>query len=95
MDSLALSDFVEDVHRIFRVAVGPERLRLELTEAASLPASAGAPRAPFSLTFRGPAQPLLPQGTYEFDHPRLGPLAIFIVPIGAESDGVLYQAIFA
>ena len=44
-------------------------------------------RKPFSLTFRGPAQPLLAQAMYDVEHPVHGVIAIFIVPIAADAGG--------
>ena len=52
-------------------------------------------RAPFTLLFRGPAEPLLPQGIYRLEHQSMGALEIFIVPIGQDADGVAYEAVFA
>jgi hypothetical protein len=48
----------------------------------------------FSLVFRGPVEPLLPQRTYRFVHDELAALDIFIVPIGRDDAGVRYEAIF-
>lgn len=49
----------------------------------------------FSLIFRGPADGVLPQGTYPLTHPELGEQLIFLVPIGRDGDGVSYEAVFA
>jgi hypothetical protein len=47
-----------------------------------------------SLRFRGDARQQLAQGTYEFDHPDLGRMAILVVP-GSKSNGdCFYRAIF-
>ncbi|MFZ1222310.1 MAG: hypothetical protein WAR01_03615 [Dokdonella sp.] len=53
------------------------------------------PRGPaFSLTFAAPANTRGTQGTYRLIHPRLGELAIFLVPI-APVDGVpQFEAVF-
>ena len=52
-------------------------------------------RDTFALRFRGPQQPMLPQGTYAFHHEKLGgPLPMFIVPMSTSAVGVLYEAIF-
>ena len=48
----------------------------------------------FSLIFRGPKQPVLKQGTRHLVHPILGELDIFLVPVGATSDGADYEAAF-
>lgn len=47
-----------------------------------------------SLLFRGPAQPLLPQKIYVFEHSRIGAFQLFIVPIGQDAEGTLYEAVF-
>ena len=48
----------------------------------------------FALTFNGPAAPLLPQSIYPLRHAMLGTLDLFIVPVGKDKDGILYEAIF-
>jgi len=48
----------------------------------------------FSLTFRGPLHPALPQRIWRFEHPALGPRDLFAVPIGPDSEGMLYEVIF-
>lgn len=51
---------------------------------------------PFTLTFSGPIEPELAQGTYEFRHTRFAePEPIFIVPISRPQDGMRYEAVFA
>ena len=49
---------------------------------------------PFTLTFRGPAAPILPQQIYPLTHESLGNWEIFLVPIGPDKQGMLYEAIF-
>lgn len=76
---------------------GDERLPLELvgvSEGPDDPRRPPAQRAPFAITFRGPAAPSLPQKTYVFEHPALGELEIFIVPIRPDAQGPLYEAVF-
>jgi hypothetical protein len=48
----------------------------------------------FSITFRGPGDCLLPQGTYVFEHGTLGQFDLFIVPIGQDEQGLYYEAVF-
>ena len=50
--------------------------------------------APFSLILRGPATPFLPQATYAMRHPRLGPIELFLVPIGRDAGNTRYEATF-
>ena len=55
----------------------------------------GAERRQFSLLFRGPVDPFLPQRTYRLEHAELGALDVFLVPIGPDSEGMRYEAVFA
>ena len=51
-------------------------------------------RSPFTLIFRGPYAPLLPQRTYQLAHPALGTFDLFLVPIGPDREGLCYEAVF-
>jgi hypothetical protein len=51
------------------------------------------PGGSFRLTFRGPGEPILPQGIYrvmadDFD------AEMFLVPVGRDESGTAYEAIF-
>jgi hypothetical protein len=69
-------------------------------EAQRLPATAAnaedARNERFCLLFRGPAHQPLAQDTFLFEHPRFGPLAIFIVPTVCTEDAAhcYYEAVF-
>lgn len=52
-------------------------------------------REPFSLTFRGPLRPILPQRIYTLENEAMGSLDIFLVPLGPESGEMRYQAVFS
>jgi hypothetical protein len=52
-------------------------------------------RRPFALLFRGPASDIyLRQQTHRLEHPQLGALELFLVPIGPEDGCMRYEAIF-
>lgn len=51
--------------------------------------------APFSVEFRGPAEPLLPQATYRLSHAKLRDFDLFLVPVGPDGDGMGYEAAFS
>lgn len=55
----------------------------------------GQVRRQFALVFRAPAGPVASQAIYSLTHVELGELDLFLVPIAADRDGVLYQASFA
>ncbi|MBX7185191.1 MAG: hypothetical protein K1Y01_08625 [Vicinamibacteria bacterium] len=52
------------------------------------------PRVPFDLIFTGPKTPVLPQQIYRMETDAAEPMEMFIVPIGPEEGGMLYQAVF-
>ena len=47
----------------------------------------------FSLIFRSGSAPVLPQGIYAFQTPKLGTLDLFMVPVAQNSQGVEYQVV--
>jgi hypothetical protein len=48
----------------------------------------------FSLLFRGPSEPPVPQAAYTVSHPQLGEFPLFLVPVGRDPLGLLYEACF-
>lgn len=54
----------------------------------------GLSRRAFSLIFEGPMQPIHPQAIYRLNNPALGPMDIFLVPLGPQGDRCRYQAVF-
>ena len=94
MDSLTAAAFEPHRSSEFDVADVPGRA-LRLDEVTAHGRQPGAPRAdPFALVFTGDG-PVLDQRTYRLEHPVLGALDIFLVPIGQDSDGrVRYEAVF-
>ena len=49
----------------------------------------------FSLLFKGPKEPLLPQKTYSIEHESMGDFDLFIVPIAADETSASYEAVFS
>jgi hypothetical protein len=81
----------------------PADIDAELAEVTEHnPDPLGRYRTPFSVMFCGPLQPVLPQGIYHLEHPELGPLALFLVPVGPDEPAdpgqaptvMRYQAVF-
>ncbi len=73
-------------------------LDLELVEATPdsvRPSDAKRQREPFSIVFRGPLEPLLPQRIYRFEHDELGSFELFIVAIGPDEGRMQYEAVFS
>ncbi len=96
LESLTFGDFSGRIGEEFRVVGRDAPVALALVEATDLsrPGAPGPRRAPFSLIFRGPSAPLLPQRIWPLEHAALGRLEIFLVPIGPDASGMRYEAVF-
>lgn len=88
--------FAGHLHGSFTVGLGTSTVEMTLVQA-----SKGQPRdweglrkEPFSLVFKCANPVILPQRTYPFQRPGFGTMDIFIVPVGRERDGIVYQAVF-
>jgi hypothetical protein len=66
-------------------------MELELESVADLGSSAR--HIQFSMIFVGPQDAPLEQMTYRLDHTALGPIDLFLVPIGKDGTAVRYEAI--
>lgn len=95
LERLRVADFAPLVDQRFTLALEGLELVFTLTSARALGAAPATDRRePFSLVFRGPPGPALAQRIYQLHHAALGTLEVFLVPIGPDSLGQLYQAIF-
>ena len=101
LERLTVDDFMPAVGDVFVLDGGDAgAFELRLTEASLYdPQSAAIDgdgrRSPFRLVFTGPADPLLAQQTCRLEHPTVGALEIFIVPVRRTGEGTDYEAIFA
>ena len=93
MRQLSWDEFADAEGTTYSVdAEGIPPVEMTLETAAELPDS-GRAGGSDKLAFRGPFEPILPQAIYRFrsgDETR----EIFVVPIGREEKGTLYEAIF-
>ena len=102
LETLTVDVFQPRVGDTFRIRPRPEHeLEAELIEARALgggpsraPSETSRRRTPFSLSFRTSLTAPLPQSIYEVAHDELGSYQIFLVPVGPDGKGMVYQAIF-
>jgi hypothetical protein len=97
LESADLSPYLNQMVRAKTESAGEIELELiEVTDLGPDPPDEGegAKRRPFFVIFRGPSEVQLPQGIYDIELADLGTLGLFIVPVGAHQDRVLYQALF-
>lgn len=90
VDALRLDGFVLCLGMPFLLS-DHAGVALELVEATSTPAPAT--YEAFALLFRGPRDVALGQGIARLSNERLGELALFLVPVGRDKDGTMYEAI--
>jgi hypothetical protein len=48
----------------------------------------------FSVYFKGPTEPYLPQQLYTLEHDQMGEFEIFLVPLSRDAQGFRYEAVF-
>lgn len=74
----------------------PRPVELELTEVKdyNVQANDESKMERFSLFFHGPGDIMLNQGTFTLDHPSMGELLLFMVPIAREPQGFRYEVVF-
>lgn len=87
--------FTENLNTKFRILdkASPAVIEAELVEVEARPSSET--HEQFSILFRGPAGPCLPQETYEVEHREMGNFDLFLVPIAADQNGTSYEAVFS
>lgn len=80
----------------FTMHVGAEQsLQVELLETEAIRSPPNAKRPSFVLRFRSKERSHVPQQIYTLDHDQLGTLEIFLVPLGPDAVGMIYEAIFS
>ncbi|WP_248928197.1 DUF6916 family protein [Paenibacillus hamazuiensis] len=89
-DSLAAYQAAEGT--VFEAVFDDGVLPLELIKVAVKRSSAETEL--FSLLFRGPKTPFLPQRIYHLRHRAVGEQTLFMVPVGQDESGYLYEIIF-
>ena len=97
LDRMKLEDFHACLGQAFTVRLEDgQTIGMVLKEANPLGTfnPAVQKRQAFSLIFRGPPQPVLPQMIYPMANDSLGPLDLFIVPVGPDAQGLCYDAVF-
>jgi hypothetical protein len=90
---LTAADFEPRIDDGFHVSTPTGEVRLKLVEVRRLGKAIREDGA-FSLTFLSPPGPHLPQAIYPLHNPALGPIELFLVPLGPKDGGNSYEAVF-
>jgi len=92
-DDLTRDTFAPHIGTRFAVtSASTTAVELELVEVTDI--GDGNRGLNFRLLFRGPRETTLGPGTVELEHPEIGAVALFIVPVGADPAGVQYEVVF-
>jgi hypothetical protein len=98
LEQLQSSDFLPHLNQTFTIQLeGVEPIELELVAVTERGAGfrSGARQA-FSLLFLGPvSSQYLAQHMFRLEHPEMGALDIFLVPLGPQEGRMRYEAIFS
>jgi len=95
MQLLSHQHFAACLNETFVAELNEGSINFQLVETRPLQnGPQGASREPFSLLFLSTAPVLFPQQIYRMQHPRLGELGVFLVPIAQSRDGFIYEAVF-
>ena len=94
LERLTREDLLPYVGNKFRLSTEDQPI-FEI-ELHAVEAVGGTPnqREPFSALFLAPAEPFLQQAIYTLEHESIGPLTLFLVPLGPFQDGMKYEAVF-
>ena len=93
LENLTKESFDSHLGSSFRLHAEDSIVEVRLVECRSL-SETDRKREPFSIVFRAPMETGLPQNTYRLEHDEMGSLDLFIVPIGPDSEGMRYEAVF-
>lgn len=91
---LTVEAFARHLDEVFTATDQDAPVPLRLAEARPLGVGERAGGA-FALLFLAASGPAPPQAIHALDHPRLGRLDLFLVPVGPRPGGLAYEAVFA
>lgn len=92
LESKSYEEYAAQVNTKFHLLEFSPILEIVLTEITECKTTAR--QEYFSLLFLGADEFPLPQQTYEMKHEQLGAGALFLVPVGRDSEGMRYEAAF-
>jgi hypothetical protein len=94
--NLTADDCLAHLHDRFRIDTGDGQfVAAQLIEVQRRDAPGNGDRQGFALLFRGPADAPLSQRIYRLSAEGFGPLELFLVPVGTDAEGRLYEAVLS
>lgn len=94
LEKLGKQDFDPLVGQKVKVTAGALSGELAVAETAELASPSPRSTKPFRIILRSREDWRAPQGIFRVEHPTLGALDMFAVPIGPDSLGWCYEIVF-
>jgi len=97
LSTITLEDFESCIGQIFMATPeNGEGIEIELFEVKLIGTinPQAATHRPLSVLFRGPFEPILSQQTCRVENTTFGAHLLFLVPIGPDENGMVYDATF-
>ncbi|HSE12939.1 MAG TPA: hypothetical protein VLB69_09915 [Rudaea sp.] len=94
LSRLCKEDFEPLLGRTVSVNAGGSNADLEVKEVVAIPGPSPRATTPFRLVLRSREGWRAAQGIFRVQHPTLGALDVFSVPIGPDAEGLCYEIIF-
>lgn len=94
---LTLNDFTPFLNQVFKIHISDEIiLDTELIQSTQLNNYSSLERNPFSLVFRvAQKNEYYEQGIFTLEHPEKGTFDLFLTPLGFDTIGMKYEAVFS
>ena len=93
-DQFQWETFQKQLNQVFQIHGEFGTIEATLVDCKKLSGTPTNNREPFSIVFRGPSEPFIEQNTYKVENETLGAMEIFLVPLGPDSTGMQYEAVF-
>ena len=94
LDRVRKEDFEPLVGRKVKVYQGDSSADVEVKEVVATRSPSPRATEPFRIVLRSRNGWVATQGIFRIEHPALGMLELFAVPIGPDSEGLCYEIIF-
>ena len=87
-------DFESILGETIDLQAGESRFQAKVDSVKHLRKNPGQQRQPFSVELLADIADNYAQQVYKLSHPALGEPSLFVVPLGPEKGGMLYQVVF-
>ncbi len=94
LENITRADFADLEPQALTLTIAGRQCHPHIDTLKEFTAHSERPHAPFTLILTAPHDWRYPQGIYELQHPTLGTLQLFMVPIGLCEQGMRFEIIF-